>query len=100
MNRFIHGGLAVAALAAAGAVSAQDLKRNSLDDTYYATERGFSFQLDNDLFSGAHRDQDYSWGAALTLASPRPSGIARPLDSARDRIESWFTTGDAGASAF
>ena len=21
-------------------------------------------QIDNDLFSGAHRDQDYSWGAA------------------------------------
>ena len=65
MNRFIHGALAVAAFAAAGAVSAQDLERNSLDDTSWGSDRGFSFQLDNDLFSGAHRDQDYSWGAAL-----------------------------------
>jgi len=100
MNRFIHGVLAVAALAVASAVPAQDLQRNSLDDSSYVTDRGFSFQLDNDLFSGAHRDQDYSWGAALTLASPRPRGIARPLDRARDHIESWFTSGDAGAAAF
>jgi hypothetical protein len=100
MKRFIHSALAVAALAVTGAVSAQERTDNSFDDISYATDRGFSFQLDNDLFSGAHRDQDYSWGAALTLASPRPSGIARPLDDARDRIESWFTTGDAGASAF
>lgn len=100
MNRFIHSALAVAALAAAGAVPAQDMTRNSLDDSSYATESGFSFQLDNDLFSGAHRDQDYSWGAALTLASPQPRGIARPLDKARDRIESWFTIGDAGAASF
>jgi hypothetical protein len=32
---------------------------------------GYSFQLDNDLFSTAHRDQDYSWGAALTARQAR-----------------------------
>jgi hypothetical protein len=100
MKRLAHSALAVAALAVAGAVSAQDLRRNSFDDSSWSSDRGFSFQLDNDLFSGAHRDQDYSWGAALTLASPRPRGIAKPLDRARDHIEGWFTTGDAGASAF
>ncbi len=100
MIRFFRIALAAAALGAASDVLAQDLKRNSLDDSTWASDRGFSLQLDNDLFSGAHRDQDYSWGAALTLASPRPSGIAKPLDEARDEIESWFTTGDAGASAF
>jgi hypothetical protein len=100
MNRLIHSALAVAALAATGAVSAQEFERNSLDDTSWGSDRGFAFQLDNDLFSGAHRDQDYSWGAALTLASPRPRGIAGQLDRSRDHIESWFTTGDAGAAAF
>jgi hypothetical protein len=100
MNGFLRVAMAFVALAAASNVPAQDLKRNSLDDSTWASDRGFSLQLDNDLFSGAHRDQDYSWGAALTLASPRPSGIAKPLDEVRDEIEAWLTTGDAGASAF
>ncbi len=33
-----------------------------------ATQRSWSIQFDNDLFSGTHRDQDYSWGLAATFA--------------------------------
>src|SRR4051812_10649655 len=51
---------------------------------------GYAFQLDNDLFSTAHRDQDYSWGAAFTYASPHPGKLLRPLHSVRDKLDAWL----------
>lgn len=53
-------------------------------------EGGYSIQIDNDLFSGAHRDQDYSWGLAVTYASPHPGKLMRPLHSVRDKLDEWF----------
>src|SRR5688572_8176709 len=61
----------------------------------WGPDRGISIQLDNDLFSGAHRDQDYSWGAAATFASPTSRRLFRPLDDVRQTIYSWLTPGDA-----
>jgi Uncharacterized protein conserved in bacteria (DUF2219) len=59
-------------------------------DLQLPSERGYSIQLDNDLFSGSHRDQDYSWGMAVTYASPRPGKLMRPLHSVRDRLDEWL----------
>jgi hypothetical protein len=50
----------------------------------------YAFQLDNDLFSTAHRDQDYSWGAAFTYASPHPGMLMRPLHAVRDKLDDWL----------
>jgi hypothetical protein len=55
----------------------------------------YAFQLDNDLFSTAHRDQDYSWGAAYTYASPRPGKLMRPLHSVRDKLDEWLVPNES-----
>lgn len=51
---------------------------------------GYAIQIDNDLFSTAHRDQDYSWGGAFTYASPHPGKLMRPLHSVRDKLDDWL----------
>lgn len=48
---------------------------------------GYAIRIDNDLFSGAHRDQDYSWGGAGTWASPHPGALTRPLHWSRRKLD-------------
>ncbi len=60
------------------------------DFSQYPVERGYAVQLDNDLFSGAHRDEDYSWGGAVTYASPRPGPLMRPMHKARGFLDRYL----------
>lgn len=80
-----------AALAACTAAQGEERVREAFDPLSLTEPRGFTVQLDNDLFSGAHRDQDYSWGIAATFASPEGRRIAAPFDAVRARLESWLT---------
>src|SRR5687767_13695020 len=65
MNAFSKVLWAAVATLATGASLAreQDVRgvEQPFDETAFASERGFAVQIDNDLFSGAHRDEDYSW---------------------------------------
>ena len=56
-----------------------------------AARSGFAVHVDNDLFSGGSRDQDYSWGLAATFASPRVTRLFAPVDSLRENLQSVFT---------
>jgi hypothetical protein len=85
-------GLCAAAHAQFSPASGEELTPSSVK---WGPDRGVSIQLDNDLFSGAHRDQDYSWGMAAAFASPTSSRLFRPLDRARNQIYSRVTPGDA-----
>jgi hypothetical protein len=77
--------LAVTALALTSEVTAAER-----DTQRFADDAGYSIQVDNDLISGAHRDEDYSWGGAATWASPHPSRLTRHLHSIRDRLDDWL----------
>jgi hypothetical protein len=85
--------LAVATFASAAAV-ARD--RTDRDFGEYPAERGYAIQLDNDLFSGAHRDEDYSWGAAVTYASPRPGPLMRPMHRTRAFLDRYLLPDESG----
>ncbi|MGQ0835984.1 MAG: lipid A deacylase LpxR family protein [Gammaproteobacteria bacterium] len=80
--------LAVSALAR-GEDSAFDV----LDAPLELPAGGVSFQLDNDLFSGEGRDRDYSWGLAVTFASPEPGRFIAPVDRVRGQLASWLPRG-------
>jgi hypothetical protein len=105
MNRFSRGAIALMALTAAGMASAQnatatrDRNTSSFEQAPY-DERGFSLQIDNDLFSGASRDQDYSWGGAVTYASPHPGRLMRPLHSVRRHMDDWLAPRDSDSRDF
>ncbi|HKZ74152.1 MAG TPA: hypothetical protein VJ011_08810, partial [Steroidobacteraceae bacterium] len=60
---------ALALLAFPAAGFAQETLFGALEEAPMSDEGGVSIQLDNDLFSGSERDQDFSWGATLTVAS-------------------------------
>ena len=60
-------------------------------------EPGVAFHLDNDLFTGAGEDSDYSWGATFTIGSPEPGRLAAPLDRARQGIASLLPDREAAA---
>ena len=60
-------------------------------------EPGVAFHLDNDLFTGAGDDSDYSWGATLTFGSPEPGRLAAPLDRARQSIASLLSDRETAA---
>ena len=77
---------ALALLAFPAAGFAQETLFGALEEAPMSDEGGVSIQLDNDLFSGSERDQDFSWGATLTVASPQPHRIAAPIERARARI--------------
>jgi hypothetical protein len=83
MNGFGRCLLAVTALALATSAAVARQR----DDLSTIGESGYSIQLDNDLFSGSHRDQDYSWGGAATWSSPHPGKLMRPLHSIRDTLD-------------
>lgn len=89
--RITHVLVTLAALAVSTAAQGEERMRETFDPLTLTEPRGVSVQLDNDLFSGAHRDQDYSWGVAVTFASPEGQRIAAPFDAVRARLESWLT---------
>jgi hypothetical protein len=66
---------------ASGALGAERDTQQLADDAEY------SIQIDNDFFSGAHRDEDYSWGGAGTWAAPHPGKLTRPLHSVRSALD-------------
>jgi hypothetical protein len=71
---FTRGALVALTLAASAAVfaestSASAATTDSASARRFGFERRFATQFDNDLFSGRHRDKDYSWGLSTTLAT-------------------------------
>jgi len=87
MKAVLSCALASAALGTTQVCNSQDLRGSTLDQSAAAAESGFAVQLDNDLFSGAHRDQDYSWGAAFTQNSHPTSGVLGSVERLRERLE-------------
>ena len=105
MKMFSQGVLALMALTAAGATLAREVtaaragETSSLEQASL-TERGYSLQIDNDLFSGASRDEDYSWGGAFTYASPHPGPVLRPLHAVRRQLDEWLTPRESDSRDF
>lgn len=105
MKKCSQGVLALMALAATAATfageatPARDGATSSLEQAPF-DERGYSLQIDNDLFSGASRDQDYSWGGAFTYASPHPGAILAPLHTARRQLDDWITPRESDSRDF
>lgn len=89
-DRFVPPLLLLTALAAGAEVRAQSSGFESLEGTLWPAERGVSIHLDNDLFTGTHRDHDYSWGIAATFAAPEPGRIVRPIERLRARLDAWL----------
>lgn len=87
MGGLVRDSLTVAAVALAHCALALAAPASDVPADH---ERRYSIQLDNDFFSGAHRDQDYSWGGAATYASPRPGFLLRPLHAARHHLDDWL----------
>jgi hypothetical protein len=90
MNAFSRVLWAAVAIAAAGAAGAREQDGDALNDASYPSQGGYAISIDNDLFSGAHRDEDYSWGGAVTYASPRPGPVLAPLHDARRFLDRWL----------
>src|SRR6185312_9465841 len=105
MKMFSQGVLALMALTAAGATlarevtAARDGETSSLEQASL-TDRGYSLQIDNDLFSGASRDQDYSWGGALTYATPHPGKLLAPLHAVRRHLDEWIAPEESESREF
>jgi hypothetical protein len=97
MNVFSRVLWTAVAIAAAGATGAQEQAAGALDDASYPSEGGYAITLDNDLFSGAHRDQDYSWGGAVTYASPRPGPLLTPLHDTRRFLDRWLVPDESSS---
>lgn len=87
-------------LAALGGLHAQAIAQPSQDAIPWTSEAGYSIHIDNDLFSGAHRDQDYSWGLGFTYASPRPGRLLAPLHSLRRTMDRLVTSAGSGWEGF
>jgi len=62
-------------------------------------DQGVAVHLDNDLFTGAGSDSDYSWGATATFGSERLGRFVVPLDRARNGIASLLPEREAAASS-
>lgn len=95
MSGLLRNLVCLALLVTASAVHARDFGEQAQNTIPWTSERGYSIHIDNDLFSGAHRDQDYSWGLGFTYASPRPGPLLSPLHSVRNRFDTWLTTEDS-----
>jgi hypothetical protein len=100
MIRFSRLLFVVIALAAAGGASARDEDGGALDDLNFPGNGGYAIQLDNDLFSGAHRDQDYSWGGGVTYSSPRPGPLLAPLHRSRAFLDSWLAPDESARNGW
>lgn len=90
MNRFSRVLWPVAAAAVAGTANARDASGIAIDESSFVGEAAYAIHVDNDLFSGAHRDQDYSWGGAMTFSSPRPGPLLAPLHRTRGFLDRWL----------
>jgi hypothetical protein len=88
ISRMLWVGVALAATGVAGA--REPSSDDAFDESPFLVNKGYAVQLDNDLFSGAHRDQDYSWGGAVTYASPRPGPVLKPLHGSRRFLDRWL----------
>ncbi len=84
-------------LAVSGLAHAQEVEVRTEYAPDAIGEPGVAIHLDNDLFTGAGDDSDYSWGATLTLGSPEPGRLTAPLDRAREGIASLLPDRDAAA---
>lgn len=69
-------------------VRADDAAKDPEFEPLVTAEHGIAIHMDNDLFSGSGSDRDYSWGATLTFASPKPGPVFTPVDAARRGIAS------------
>jgi hypothetical protein len=74
----------------AGTANARDASGIAIDESSFVGEAAYAIHVDNDLFSGAHRDQDYSWGGAMTFSSPRPGPLLAPLHRPRGFLDRWL----------
>lgn len=90
MNAFSRVLWSTVAIVATGVATAREPGENRFRDEPYSGEGGYAIQLDNDLFSGAHRDEDYSWGGAVTFASPNPGKWTKPLHDTRAFLDRWL----------
>jgi outer membrane protein LpxR len=105
MKTFAQGLIALMALTTAGttlaseAAPARDGDLSSLEQAPFS-ERGYALQLDNDLFSGASRDQDYSWGGAFTYSSPHPGPLLKPLHSLRRQLDAGLAPRESDSHEF
>jgi hypothetical protein len=90
MNAFSRVLLATVATIASGVAIAREQDGPGFDEGVFLSEGGYAVQIDNDLFSGAHRDEDYSWGGAVTYASPRPGKLTKPLHDTRAFLDRWL----------
>jgi hypothetical protein len=77
--------------------SAQDVEIKTGFTPAAIGEPGVAIHLDNDLFTGAGEDSDYSWGATITIGSPEPGQLSAPLDRARRGIASLLPDREAAA---
>ncbi|MGH8310351.1 MAG: lipid A-modifier LpxR family protein, partial [Steroidobacteraceae bacterium] len=84
---------ALVMLAASVVAHGEDSAIDVLDVPLELPTGGVSFQLDNDLFSGEGRDRDYSWGLAVTFASPGSKRFIAPVDRVRGQLASWLPRG-------
>ena len=100
MIRFSRSLSVVIALVAAGVANARDEDASVLDDLDFPGNGGYAIQLDNDLFSGAHRDQDYSWGGGVTYSSPRPGPLLAPLHRSRAFLDSWLAPDESARNGW
>jgi hypothetical protein len=90
--------LAMPLLLAAVAQARADDDANEPEDVLAGIERpARALQLDNDLFGAGSSDRDYSWGATVTFGSPEPGRLLRPLDRAREGLESILPEQNAAA---
>jgi hypothetical protein len=102
MNRFqltsvVAGAFAIAI---ANVANAQERVTDSFEDAPWQSDGGYTVQIDNDLFSLAHVDQDYSWGGGATVDTPHPGGILKPIHAARARIEALFAPPETDANSW
>lgn len=101
MNGFSLVSCAAVALLATGVAAAQEGRHfGDREFDHYLGERGYAIQLDNDLFSGAHRDEDYSWGAAVTYSSPRPGPLMRPLHKTRAFLDRYLVPDESARTGW
>jgi len=88
------------ALSVTGAATAAERGSGALDDQEFQGGGGYAIQLDNDLFSGAHRDQDYSWGGGVTYSSPHPGLLLKPLHRSRAFLDSWLAPDESARNGW
>jgi hypothetical protein len=70
------------------------LSNNSVAQNAADTAVPVRIQLDNDLFSGDHRDRDYTGGAAVTISNEAAREGITSIDPLLAKIDAFFNVGD------